>query len=96
MIVFALCHSRATSLYGLTMCIDFSTPGIESNISGSSLRSSPTAPMSVRSVPREMCTSSPWERIFASTAAIAALSASGCITMIMADSPMDQNKSGGL
>ena len=58
-IVFALCHSRATILYCLTMCIEFSTPGMGSNISGSSLRSSPTAPISVRSVPRDTCTSSP-------------------------------------
>jgi hypothetical protein len=70
MTVFALCHSRATILYCLTICIDFSTPGIGSNISGSSARSSPTAPISVRSVPRETCTARPCARIFASTASI--------------------------
>ena len=83
MTVFALCHSRATSLYGLTMCIERSTPGSVSNISGSSLRSSPIAPMSVRSVPREMWTSRPAARIRASTAAISASPASGSITMII-------------
>src|SRR5258706_6528319 len=65
------------------MCIERSTPGSVSNISGSSLRSSPIAPISVRSVPREMCTPRPCERIRASTAAISASPASGCMTMIM-------------
>ena len=32
--VLALCHSRATSLYGFRMCSERSTPGIGSNISG--------------------------------------------------------------
>src|SRR5436305_13812619 len=65
------------------MCIERSTPGSGSNISGSSLRSSPTAPINVRSVPREMWTSRPAARIFASTAAISASPASGSITMII-------------
>jgi len=81
--VLDLCHSRATSLYGLTMCIERSTPGSVSNISGSSLRSSPMAPISVRSVPREMWTPKPAARIRASTAATSAKPASGCMTMII-------------
>ena len=95
--VLALCHSRATSLYGFRMCSERSTPGSGSNISGSSLRSSPMAPISVRSVPRDMWTSSPCERILASTALISASPASGCITMIMVLSwPSSQSKTGGL
>ena len=41
------------------MCIERSTPGSGSNISGSSLRSSPIAPISVRSVPRDTWTVEP-------------------------------------
>src|SRR5438094_3265953 len=80
------------------MCIDRSTPGSGSNISGSSLRSSPIAPISVRSVPREICTSSPAARILASTAAISASPASGSITMIICRSFVHvlQKRSGGL
>ena len=82
--VLARCHSRATSLYGFRMCSARSTPGSVSNMSGESLRSSPIAPISVRSVPRETWTRRPSAWIRDSTAAIALSPASGCMTTIMA------------
>ena len=59
MTVFSLCDSRDTILYCLAMCIADSTPGSEVNISAVSGRSSPIAPMTVRSTPREMLAFSP-------------------------------------
>ena len=47
-----------------------STPGMVSNMSAESTRSSPTAPMMVRSVPRDRCSLRPAARILATTASI--------------------------
>jgi hypothetical protein len=67
MTVSSFWKSRLTILYGLRMRRTFSTHSIPSNASGCILRSSPMAPMIVRSTPREMCAMSPYALIFSST-----------------------------
>ena len=54
MTVSSFWNSRLTSLKGERIRRTFSTAGSPSNSSGSSFRSSPIAPMMVRSTPRDM------------------------------------------
>ena len=66
MTVSSFLNSRLTSLNGTRIRSTFSTTGIPSNASGSRFRSSPIAPMIVRSTPREMCAVSPFPLIVSS------------------------------